>query len=785
MQLSKNWLLEWVQPNKSTAEICDQLTDVGLEVDRFEPVAPEFSGVIVAHILTAEPHPDADKLQVCLVDDGKQHIQIVCGAKNARAGLKVALATVGAVLPGNFKIKPAKLRGVASQGMLCSEAEIGLADSADGILELPQDAPIGEDIRSYLQLDDDLIDVDLTPNRGDCLSVRGVARELGVINAIDVTAPTIENVLAKIDDVIDVHVVDFSACPRYCSRVIKNLDVCATTPLWMQEKLRRGGVRSICPVVDVTNYLSLEFGQPMHAFDASVVSDKLVVRFAKEGEQLALLDGQQVKLDNKTLLIADKEKPLAIAGVMGGVESSVTANTQNVVLECAFFNPLAIMGTARRYGVHTDSSQRFERGVDPSITLDALERATQLILEICGGEAGPINEVVDKAKLPTVNTITLRRAQINRLLGFAISDEKVEQILQDLGMSICLQDAGWEVTTPLHRFDLKLEEDIVEEIVRIYGYDKIPSIAPVAPLHMLPQSEKYRSYHNLRNTLVEHDYHETMTYSFLDPALQALIFPNEKVIELQNPIAENLSVMRTSLLPNLISAVQHNQKHQQERIRLFEIGRVFNGEVGAVQQDMMLAGIASGLRYPEQWATDSEKVDFYDVKAHINALLPDAMFMAAEHSALHPGQAAAILYQGAEVGFIGCLHPRISQQLKIAGNTILFELDLTKIVQKPIVQYQQVNKFPQIRRDLALLVDEGVTFQQVYDIVSNSASELLVYADVFDIYRGVGIEDGKKSLAVKLILQHPQRTLVDEEVNQLLSKLVADLKQNINAELRE
>lgn len=785
MQLSKNWLLEWANPQKSTAEICDQLTDVGLEVDAFEPVAPEFTGIIVAHILSAEPHPDADKLKVCLVDDGQQKIQIVCGAKNAREGLKVALATVGAVLPGNFKIKPAKLRGMESFGMLCSEAEIGLADSAEGILELPADAPIGENIRTYLQLDDDVIDIDLTPNRGDCLSIKGLARELGVINQVNVTSPIVKPVEACHQETMVVTVKEPQACPRYCSRVIKNIDLSKKTPLWMQEKLRRGGVRSICPVVDVTNYLSLEFGQPMHAFDINAVNTPLLVRFAQAGETLALLDGQQVELDQKTLIIADKEAPLAIAGVMGGAESGVTAETKNVVLECAFFNPLAIMGTARRYGVHTDSSQRFERGVDPSITITALEYATQLIIDICGGDVGPIHEVVSENDLPTRNTIILRRAQISKLLGFAISDDKVEDILQRLGMEINLQDAGWSVLTPLHRFDMCYEEDLIEEVARIYGYEHIPSIVPTEQLTMLPASEKKRNVHAIRDFLVERGYHETLSYSFLDPKLQSLMFPEVEGIALQNPIAKNLSQMRTSLWTNLVAAVAHNQKHRQERVRLFEIGRVFNKESDTVRQELKIAGVASGNRLGEQWSADSDKVDFYDVKADIEALLPGAQFAVAKNSALHPGQSASISYQGELVGFMGSLHPRVSQQLKISGNVVLFELDLSKVEQKIIPIYQSVSKYPQIRRDLAVVVDEVITFGQVYDIVNNSAGELLVNVDIFDIYRGEGIAADKKSMAVKIILQHSERTLVDDEVTQLIDKVVVGLKTSLNAELRE
>jgi phenylalanyl-tRNA synthetase beta chain len=786
MQLSKNWLLEWVNPQKTTEALCQQFTAVGLEVDSFTPVAPAFSGVVVAKILSADRHPDADKLQVCLVDDGSQMQQVVCGAKNARAGLTVALATVGAVLPGDFNIKAAKLRGVASNGMLCAQTELGLADASNGIMELPNDAPLGQDLREYLQLNDDIIDIDLTPNRGDCLSIKGLARELAAINELTITDINISSKNNEIKSTINVKVKEKSACPRYCARVIKGVNVNNNSPLWLQEKLRRCGIRSINPIVDVTNFVMLELGQPMHAFDLDTLSQSaIVVRLASSQEKLVLLDGQAVTLTEDTLIIADHDKPLAIAGVMGGKESGVTLDSRNIVLESAFFSPAAIQGKARYYGAHSDSSQRFERGVDPTMTRIALERATQLILDICDGEAEAITEVRADNDLPKPCTIKLRRARIRQLLGFAIADEHVESILQRLGMQLELADNGWLVTTPLHRFDLSLEEDLIEEVVRIYGYDHIPSIPPLESLTMLPATEQRWNMNALRSILVERGYHETMTYSFIDPKLQALIFPDEVVTSLQNPIAAQLSVMRTSLWPNLIMAVANNQKHQQSRLRFFEVGRVFCATSTDIKQTIQIAGVANGSRYPEQWGISDESIDFYDVKADVEAMFPEAKFVAAQNPALHPGQSAKIVLNDKEVGFIGGLHPRISQQLKIAGPVVLFAIEAPEQIAKLIPQYQQVSKYPQIRRDLALALLEKVTIQQVYDIVQDSAGELLVEASIFDLYRGERIAPNKKSIAVKMILQHPSRTLVDEEIAEIMLQVVNELNTKLNAELRE
>ena len=785
MRFSKNWLLQWVNPKKTTAELCQQFTDAGLEVDFYEPAAPAFSGVIIAQITQAKAHPDAEKLQICTVDDGKTSLQIVCGANNARAGLKVALATVGAVLPGDFEIKPAKLRGVESYGMLCAEAELGLAEVSSGIMELPDDAPIGEDIREYLELNDEIIDIDLTPNRGDCFSLRGLAREIGVINELNVSEPKIQAIQPAIEETFEIEIKVPEACPRYCARVIKDIDIHVNTPLWLQERLRRSGIRSINPVVDVTNFVMLALGQPMHAFDLEKIQDKIIVRYAKEGESITLLDERKIELNKDTLVIADTKAALAIAGIMGGASSGVGSDTTSILLESAFFNPLTIMGKPRRYNAHTDSSHRFERGVDPNISISAMEYATQLIIDICGGKAAVICQQVSEDDLPKRNTIELRRKQISRILGLEVSDDKVTDILQRLGMNVTNTEHGWSVIPPSYRFDLGLEVDLIEEIARIVGFEHIPSTPPVDELVMLTASEKKLDANDLRQQLVAQGYNETISYSFVDPKMQSLLLPSEETIALQNPISQEMSVMRSSIWVNLITAVASNQKYQQDRVRLFEIGRVYQTGKDAVAQPVKLAAVISGTRYPEQWGANSEKVDFYDAKSEVQRLLPGARFDIGRHEALHPGQSAQIILAGQTVGWLGMLHPRISQQLKIVGNVALFEIDLGKVEQKIVPQYQHVSKYPLIHRDLAIVVHEGVTFQQVYDIVHNSAGDLLVAMDVFDLYRGPGIADKHKSLAIRLSLQHAQRTLVEDEVIQVVQKVVESLRNNAQAELRE
>lgn len=786
MKVSKNWLLESINLDISCKTICQQLTNAGLEVDEHLPVAPKFSGVVVAEIMSATRHFDADKLQVCEVNvgDGLPR-QIICGAPNARAGIKVALATIGAVLPGNFKIKKAKLRGVESFGMLCSEKELGLSEASVGILELPQNAPVGTDIRDYLDLNDEMIDIDLTPNRGDCTSVRGLVRELGVINNAPVAQLEVTPVAVSHQEQYVSSIEAVEACPKYLTRVIKQVDLNVVTPIWMAEKLRRSGIRSINPVVDVTNYVMIELGQPMHAFDKDKLEGDIKVRFAKADETLTLLNGNEVSLSSDTLVIADQNAAIAMAGIMGGEGSSVTDSTRDIVLESAFFNPVTIMGKARRYDAQSDSSYRFERGVDSSITELALERASQLIVNICGGSVGPIHAEITENCLPTSQKILLRKSQLARLLGFSIEDASVFNILERLGMQVAENSEGWQVETPLHRFDLSIEADLIEEVARIYGYQNIPSILPKNDLTMLPKSERKREIIQIKQQLVTLGYHETLSYSFLSEQSHQRIAPSQPVIQLTNPISSDLDTMRTSLWGNLVDAVVHNQHHQIDRVRLFEVGRVFlPQDNGTVEQPVHIAGVASGSRLPEQWDSQKIEIDFFDVKQDILALVPHARFQKAEHFALHPGQSAQVILHGEPIGWLGVLHPRIAQQFKLAQSVVLFELKLEAVKETPVVTCSSIRKYPSIRRDLALLVEDSVEFASVYDIVAVLAGNLLVDVSIFDIYRGEGVPAGMKSMAFAINLQHPERTLVDDEVNQLITNIVDSLKNKLNAELR-
>jgi phenylalanyl-tRNA synthetase beta chain len=792
MKFSEQWLREWVNPPVSVQELGEQLTMAGLELDSIEPAAAEFSKVVVAHVLKVEPHPDADKLRVCQVEVGENEpLQIVCGAANVRDGLKVPAALVGARLPGDLKIKKAKLRGVASTGMLCSETELGIAESSDGLMELPDDAPTGTDIREYLLLDDSLLEVDLTPNRGDCLGMAGIAREVGVLNRVPVVEPEISSVDAAIDDVAAIEIHKPEACPRYLGRVIRGVDAGAQTPMWMQEKLRRSGIRSLGPLVDVTNYVMVELGQPMHAFDLARIDGGIVVRDAEKGEQLTLLDGKTIELEYDTLLICDASKPLALAGIMGGEDSGVGDSTTDIFLECAFFAPLAIAGKARSYGMQTDSSYRFERGVDPELQKRAMERATELLLSICGGRCGPVSEVCHRENLPVRPEILLREKRLERLIGISIAADDVTDMLQRLGMDVEREENGWLVRPPAFRFDIAIEADLIEEVGRIYGYDKLPSRVPRVQLRPEPMSESQLVISRLKQCLVDREYQEVITYSFIDPADQARIDPDKEPQALANPISSEMAVMRTSLLPGLLNTLDYNQKRQQARVRLFESGLNFIKQDTELKQINMLAAVISGEACAEQWAITTRPADFYDLKADLEALLAltgraDAFsFSPASHPALHPGQSAELLDQGQHIGWIGALHPEILKKQGLSAPVIVFEVALDNLQQARIPSFEPLSKFPSIRRDLAIVVDEGVTASQISDVISRSGGENLQDLLVFDVYRGKGVDSGRKSVALGLILQDYSRTLTDKDVEEIIEPVLQGLQKELNATLRE
>ncbi|GAA0202327.1 phenylalanine--tRNA ligase subunit beta [Kangiella japonica] len=791
MKFSEQWLREWVNPEISTQELVDKLTMAGLEVDGFEYLGDSFSGVVVGEIVAAEQHPDADKLQVCTINVGDasdEELQIICGAPNARKGIKVAVAMIGAVLPGDFKIKKAKLRGVHSFGMLCSETELNLGEGSDGIVELPLDAPLGQDLIEFLDLNDHVIDVDLTPNRGDCLGISGIAREVGVLTQTDVTPVSPKAVAAEVSDKLDIKLSAPQACPRYLGRVIKGINPQAQTPQWMVQKIERSGVRSIDPVVDVTNYVLLELGHPMHAFDLAKIDGSIDVRMAKDNEKLTLLDGQEVELSSDTLMIADDSKALAIAGVMGGEHSGVSAETKDIFLESAYFDAIAVAGKARQYGLHTDASHRYERGVDYELQRTAMERATELLLEIVGGKPGDIIEAVDKSAMPKKRHLTLRRERIERVVGVSFDDELVEDILTRLGLGLAPSEKGWDVSVPSFRFDIDNEESLIEELVRVYGYNKLPIRKPQGEMAMFMQNESRVFKDVLRDVLVNRGYQEIITYSFVEPKLQAVLEPAMKPLSLMNPISSEMGVMRTNLLPGLVQAAQFNTNRQQNRIRFFEIGLRFDTSSDDLQQIPTIGGILAGRRHLESWEDDARKVDFYDVKGDIEALLSTTKrrfdFVPSEKSILHPGQSADIHFSGKRVGYVGKLHPQTQQTVDLDLDVFVFEIDIDALSERELPEFTPLLKFPSIRRDLAVIVDENVKGGELIDFIVKIGGKLLTDAFIFDIYKGEHLEQGKKSVALAMTLRHPEKTLEDAEINKVVDKVVAGLEEQYQAVLR-
>ncbi|WP_413692852.1 phenylalanine--tRNA ligase subunit beta [Psychromonas sp. KJ10-2] len=795
MKFSEAWLREWVNPEITRDELTHQITMAGLEVDDVDPVAGEFTKVLVGEVVECGQHPDADKLQVTKINIGEEElIDIVCGAKNCRLGLKVAVAVVSAVLPGDFKIKKAKLRGQPSFGMLCSESELGMAESAEGIIELPLDAPIGQCVREYLQLDDVIIDVDLTANRADCLGIAGLAREVAVLNSIEATQPTWENVAVSIDDQVAINLQAPEACPRYLGRVIKGINQNATTPLWMVEKLRRCGVRSVDAVVDITQYVLLELGHPMHAFDLSKLEGGIEVRLANQDEALTLLDGKEVKLNADTLVIADQSKALAMAGIFGGQDSGVQEGSTDIFLESAFFAPLAIAGRARSYGLHTDASHRYERGVDPLLQVTAMERATQLLVEICGGQVGPITEAVSEANLPKQATIELRRSKLDRLIGISIDAERVQQILTQLGCEVTETAEGWSAVAPSYRFDMEIEEDLIEEVARVFGYNNIPNIAPQAALTMPAHNESRLKLSKIRDVLVNREYQEAITYSFVDPDKQLKLHPEADALILPHPISKDMSAMRVSLWTGLLESVSKNQKRQQNRVRLFETGLRFIKDEQAengIRQQAMLSGVIIGNVSDEHWSLETRAADFFDLKADLEAVLDltvdDASFefKAEKHSALHPGQSAGIYRNGVNVGYIGSLHPSLKKPFALNGQAIVFEIEVDSILTRQLPQAGDISKFPANSRDLAFVVDEQVNAGKVLKFIEKIGGSELVSINLFDVYQGQGVEEGKKSLAIGLILQDSSRTLEEQEIADSVSSIVEAVSTEFNASLRD
>ncbi len=795
MKFSELWLREWVNPAISSEALSEQITMAGLEVDGVDAVAGAFHGVVVGEVVECGQHPNADKLRVTKINvGGDRLLDIVCGAPNCRQGLKVAVATVGAVLPGDFKIKAAKLRGEPSEGMLCSFTELGINVESEGIIELPLDAPIGTDIREFLQLDDNTIEISVTPNRADCLGIIGIARDVAVVSQLPLTEPDMSPVAATITDTLPIEVQATEACPRYLGRVVKGINVAAATPLWMSEKLRRCGIRSIDPVVDVTNYVLLELGQPMHAFDLNRIEGGIVVRLAQKDETLTLLDGTKAKLNDDVLVIADHKKALAMGGIFGGEHSGVNQQTQDVLLECAYFNPLSIAGRARRQGLHTDASHRYERGVDPQLQYKAMERATALLLEICGGQAGPVIDASHEATLPVAAKITLRREKLDRVIGHHVEDAQVTDILQRLGCEVDVQAGSWTAVAPSWRFDMQIEEDLIEEVARVYGYNNIPDVPVKAYLEMTQHREADLSLKRVKNLLVDRGFQEAITYSFVDPKVQQLLHPGEEALLLPSPISVEMSAMRLSLWTGLLSSVVYNQNRQQSRVRLFESGLRFVPDSAAylgIRQDVMLSGVISGHRNEEHWDLARNAVDYYDLKGDLEAILELTgkldliQFKAEANPALHPGQSAAIYLHGERIGFIGVVHPELERKLDLNGRTVVFEMLWNSLADRVLPDASEISRFPANRRDIAVVVPENVAADDILVECKKVGANQVVGVNLFDVYRGKGVAEGFKSLAISLVLQDTARTLEEEEIAATVARCVEALKQRFQASLRD
>ena len=792
MRFNQAWLQEWVDVDTNIDKLAHQITMAGLEVDAVEPASQPFNGVVVGEVKTTEPHPDADKLTLCQVDaGGGETFPVVCGASNVRPGLKVPFARVGATLPGDFQIKSAKLRGQPSEGMLCGGSELGLEDLLDGLLELPADAPVGMDIREYLQLDDQVVEVDLTPNRADCLSIRGLAREVAVLNRLPLREPEMKPVAPQIEDTFAINISAPQACPRYLGRVIRGVDLAQPSPLWLVERLRRAGLRPVDPVVDVTNYVLLELGQPLHAFDLGKLNGEIQVRMANKAEKLTLLDGQSIELRDDSLVIADTKQVLALAGIMGGAESAVGETTTDIFLECAFFSPLALAGKARSYGLHTDSSHRFERGVDPALQEQAIERATALILEVVGGQAGPVQVQESRQDLPIPAEIELTEARVEQLLGLKIASDEIVDILARLGMRVDAAGEGaWRVLPPSWRFDMAIAEDLVEELARVYGYDRLPSELPGVAAGDSLAREALIPLRGFTDTLVARGYLEVISYSFVEPAMEKLLAPQGEPLALANPISADLSVMRTSLWAGLLGCARHNLNRQADRLRIFETGLRFRPDQQGLQQEPMLAGLLYGAVRPRHWQDERRNLDFYDLKGDVEALLglsggANWQFQPAEHPALHPGQSARVLRDGVPAGWLGRLHPAVASALDLPAEVLLFELESSAIEQSSVPKFGEISDQPSVRRDLALVVGEQVAAADLIASVRAACDQRLKSVQIFDVYQGPGVPEGHKSLALGLTLQERSRTLRDVEISDLISAVVSQLKQEFNASLRE
>jgi len=791
MIISEQWLREWIELELDTAGVVERLTMAGLEVDAVSRAGPVLEDVLVGRITRVEPHPDAGRLRVCRVDAGRAGLlQIVCGAANARAGLHSAVALPGARLPNGMTIEQAGIRGVDSAGMLCSAAELGLEEQSGGILELDPSARAGQRLDAAMAFDDHLIDIDLTPNRGDCLSILGVARELSVLTGVPLKQRDVPGVAAAAGERPGVELLAEAACPRYAGRCVMDLDAGARTPAWMAERLRRCGLRPLSPVVDVTNYVMLELGQPMHAFDAERIEGGIRVRGAEPDEPLTLLDGAAVTLEPGTLVIADHAGPVALAGIMGGQHSAISETTTRIILEAAHFRPQTIAGRARALGLQTDSSYRFERGVDPMLPPVASHYATHWITRIAGGRAGPVADRRLARHLPRPAPIRVRHRQIERLLGVTVPHRAAGAVLKRIGSRIAGLPGGWRVTPPPHRFDLARECDLIEELARVRGYETIPANIPSMPVTARAGSEADVPLARIRQTLVERGYREAINYSFIDSRLQEKLAPGARQLCLANPLTERMDAMRNSLWAGLLQAATGNLNRQHSRVRLFEVGKVFRYNGEAMHEVPVIGGVAIGPAYPVQWGIEPRRVDFFDVKSDLEALLAlsgpaaAATFERVEDQALHPGQAAAVHLDGEAAGRIGRLHPGLQAELDLDAPVFMFELALAGIRQRPLPAYRGVSRFPAIRRDLSLTVDAERPVADLLSSVRDTAGALLVDVEIFDLYQHRGETSSRKSVGIGLTLQDSSRTLKDQEVETVIKKILDVLDRRLGAQLR-
>ena len=788
MKASISWLKSLCPTDLSVDEIVSRLTMAGLEVDGVEAAAKPFTHVVVGEVLSVSQHPDADKLNVCEVTDGEATYQVVCGAPNVRAGLKVPFARVGAVIGDDFKIKQAKLRGVESNGMLCGADELGLSDERDGLMELPDFFVTGSDFAELLSLPDQVVEVDLTPNRGDCLSITGLARELGVLSQAQVSFVDCDPVDPESNETHDVYLSAPEGCPCYVGRVIENVDVSRPTPVWMVERLRRSGVRSIDAIVDITNYVMLELGQPMHAFDRDQLVGAIDVRMANDGEQLVLLDGKTLTLTNDVLVIADQEKPLALAGIMGGEHSGISEKTTSVFLESAYFNPITIAGKARRYGLHTDASARFERGVDWQLAEHACQRATALLIEICGGTPGPVMITDNEQALPKMRIVELSNVRIEQQLKINLSTEAIQQMLEALGFGVEVVDGGLRCVAPSWRFDVSIEQDLIEEIARIYGYNNLPTSLPAQALTMASVPETDTPLMRLKHYLVDQDIQEAITYSFVDPETQAVLGDGIVGVRLANPIASNLAEMRRSLLPGLVEAVRHNVNRQASRVRLFETGQCFVSQGDELDQSERVGIAIYGQSDPLHFSGD-RAVDFFDLKGVVEGLCminggAELNWEPSQHPALAPGQTASVSLDGKVLGVVGRLHPKLARELDLPKPLFLADLALSPLLCGQVTAFKAISRYPRVLRDLAIVVDDGVAWQQIVDAITGLADARIQSIELFDVYRGTGVPEGRQSLALSLSLQDPEKTLDDTAIQELVDQVVQVLHEQTGADLR-